>query len=77
MKRGCFKVWPALAFSLACLGAPLHAQFAYVANGGSNNVLAYTIAVPPDPIAPGTLTALGTFAGRARPSPAPPSRRGG
>src|SRR6202011_3369540 len=56
MRRGWFNVWSALAITLALLGAPLHAQFAYVANDGGNNVSGYTI----DPIT-GALTPIGTF----------------
>jgi DNA-binding beta-propeller fold protein YncE len=37
-----FKLWPALAVSLASLAAPLRAQFAYVANQ-TGNVSAYSI----------------------------------
>jgi hypothetical protein len=31
MRRGWFNVWSALAITLALLGAPLRAQFVYVA----------------------------------------------
>ena len=37
------KLWPALAVSLVLLVTPLRAQFVYVANISSNNVLGYAI----------------------------------
>jgi Lactonase, 7-bladed beta-propeller len=43
IRRAWFNVWSALAITFALLGAPLHAQFAYVANFGDNNVSGYTI----------------------------------
>src|SRR5690348_6430815 len=43
MRRGWFNLWSALAITLALLGAPLRAEFAYVANRFDNNVSGYTI----------------------------------
>src|SRR5258708_10339820 len=43
MRRGWFTIWSALAITLALFAAPLHAQFAYVVNGGDNNVSGDTI----------------------------------
>jgi 6-phosphogluconolactonase len=49
MRKGWFNVWPALAITFALLEAPLHAEFAYVANigsknnGSNRNVSGYTI----------------------------------
>ena len=43
MQRGWFNVWSALGITLAVLGSgPLHAQFAYVVNKGSNSISGYT-----------------------------------
>jgi YVTN family beta-propeller protein len=41
--RACARLWLALAIALSLFAAPLRAQFAYVANFGSNNVSGYTI----------------------------------
>jgi hypothetical protein len=38
MEKGWFNVWSALALTLALLGTPLRAEFAYVANRFDNNV---------------------------------------
>ena len=43
MRRGWLSVFSTLAIGFVCLAAPLRAQFAYVANIGSNNVSAYSI----------------------------------
>lgn len=48
-----FKVWAAFAISLVLLGAPSHAQFAYVANINDNTVSGYRITSPT-----GALTAV-------------------
>src|ERR1700737_3622178 len=56
MRRGWFNVWLALAITLTLLGAPLHAQFAYVAHYGENNVWGYRI-----DSTPGALPSFGTF----------------
>src|ERR1700693_4286462 len=53
MRKGCFNVWSALAITFALLGAPLRAEFAYVANSNGSSVSGYTI----DP-ATGALTAV-------------------
>src|SRR5258708_28070738 len=53
MRRGWFSVWSAFAIILALSGAPLHAQFAYVANFSNSNLSGYTI----NP-ATGVLTAI-------------------
>ena len=41
--RACSRLCLALAIAVSLFPAPLHAQFAYVANAGSNNVSAYSI----------------------------------
>src|ERR1700693_4571337 len=56
MRRGLFNIWSALAITLALLGAPLHAQFAYVVHYGVNNVWGYRI-----DSTTGALTSIGTF----------------
>src|SRR5260221_578591 len=43
VRRGWLSVFSTLAIGFVCLAAPLRAQFAYVANIGSNNVSAYSI----------------------------------
>jgi 6-phosphogluconolactonase len=43
VSRGWISVFSTLAIGFVCLAAPLHAQFVYVANGGGNNVSAYSI----------------------------------
>jgi hypothetical protein len=50
--RGWFNLYSTLAITLTLLGAPLHAQFAYVANSGDNTVSGFGI--DPD----GTFTAI-------------------
>jgi len=62
MMRACSRLWPALAIALSLFAAPLHAQFAYVANFGSDTVSAYSIGahgaltpVPGSPFAAGSL----------------------
>ena len=42
-RTGWFNVWSALVITLTLLGAPIRAEFAYVANLNSNNVSGYTI----------------------------------
>jgi hypothetical protein len=61
VRRGWLSVLSTLAIGFLWLAAPLHAQFAYVANEGSNNVSAYSIAsngaltpVPRSPFAAGS-----------------------
>jgi DNA-binding beta-propeller fold protein YncE len=58
--RACSRLCLALAIAVSLFPAPLHAQFAYVANAGSDNVSAYSIgadgaltAVPGSPFAAG------------------------
>jgi hypothetical protein len=53
MRRGWFSVWSALAIILALSGAPLRAQFAYVANFDDSNLSGYSINT-----ATGVLTAI-------------------
>src|SRR5260370_35758957 len=43
VRRGWLSVFSSLALGFVCLAAPLRAQFAYVANGSSSNVSAYSI----------------------------------
>jgi DNA-binding beta-propeller fold protein YncE len=56
------RAWAALAITVSLFAAPLHAQFAYVANEGSGNVSAYSIGangaltpIPGSPFAAGSL----------------------
>jgi hypothetical protein len=61
VRRGWLSVFSTLAIGFVCLAvAPLRAQFAYVANGGGNNISAYSIGangaltpVPGSPFAAG------------------------
>ena len=61
VRRGWLSVFSTLAIGFVWLAAPLRAQFAYVANGTSNNVSAYSIGangaltpVPGSPFAAGS-----------------------
>src|SRR5258708_30190079 len=73
MRRGWFTIWSALAITLALFAAPLHAQFAYVVNGGDNNVSAYTINSDPGELTPipGPPVTTGTLPADAAADPGP------